>query len=340
MRTGVPASPCRDSRDNMEPIGFDGIVGDAGHFAEIDAFALDRPQAVGVGGPQRSQGKRATKRLLRISMVISLGLDGGPMPVAPLPQKMIRQSLSIKQIGSIMGIDTVNLARIDLNLLVHFDALLTERSVTRAAARVGIGQSAMSHNLARLRELFGDELLTRGPEGLRLTPRAVTLVEPVRTTLAQIQTLVSRDQTFDPATAVRTFRFGLPDSMEILIVPTLLARLCEVAPGIHLRLYNISGKARVAALGRPDHATFPCGPVLGGACTRRRNHARATGSLVRRRARAQPQPASGGVARGSGFIAVACSLRSRSSSHLVTAAGGPTGCGPLTEIDGRCPDLW
>ncbi|OAF16431.1 LysR family transcriptional regulator [Bradyrhizobium neotropicale] len=138
-----------------------------------------------------------------------------------------------------MSIDVVNLGRIDLNLLVHLDALLSERSVTRAAARVGIGQSAMSHNLARLRDLFSDELLTRGPEGLRLTPRAVTLVEPVRTTLAQIQTLVSRDDAFDPATAERTFRFGLPDSMEILIVPALLARLREVAPGVHLRLYNI-----------------------------------------------------------------------------------------------------
>jgi DNA-binding transcriptional LysR family regulator len=138
-----------------------------------------------------------------------------------------------------MGIDTVNLGRVDLNLLVHLDALLTERSVTRAAARVGIGQSAMSHNLARLRDLFGDELLTRGPEGLRLTPRAATLIEPVRTTLARIQTIVSRDETFDPATAVRTFRLGLPDSMEVLIVPALLARLREVAPGIHLWLYSI-----------------------------------------------------------------------------------------------------
>ena len=137
-----------------------------------------------------------------------------------------------------MGIDTVNLARIDLNLLVHLDALLKERSVTRAAARVGIGQSAMSHNLARLRELFGDELLTRGSEGMRLTPRAVALLEPARTMLAQVEALVSRDQAFDPATAMRTFRFGLPDSMEILIMPALLARMREVAPGIHLRLYN------------------------------------------------------------------------------------------------------
>jgi DNA-binding transcriptional LysR family regulator len=137
-----------------------------------------------------------------------------------------------------MDIDTVNLSRIDLNLLVHFDALLTERSVTRAAARVGIGQSAMSHNLARLRDLFGDELLTRGPDGLRLTPRAAALVEAVRATLTHIQALVSRDQSFDPATTARTFRFGLPDSMEVLIMPALLAHLREVAPGIQLRLSN------------------------------------------------------------------------------------------------------
>jgi DNA-binding transcriptional LysR family regulator len=135
-----------------------------------------------------------------------------------------------------MGIDAVNLGRIDLNLLVHLDALLNERSVTRAASRVGIGQSAMSHNLARLRELFGDELLTRGADGMRLTPRAVTLVEPVRTMLAQVETLVSREKAFDPATAVRTFRFGLSDSMEVLIMPALLSRMREVAPGIHLRL--------------------------------------------------------------------------------------------------------
>lgn len=138
-----------------------------------------------------------------------------------------------------MGIDAVDLGRVDLNLLVHLDALLTERSVTRAAARAGLSQSAMSHNLARLRDLFGDELLTRGPDGLRLTPRALALVEPVRTALAQIRALVSRDEAFDPPTAERTFRLGLPDSMEILIVPSLLAYLREAAPGIHLRLHNI-----------------------------------------------------------------------------------------------------
>jgi DNA-binding transcriptional LysR family regulator len=145
----------------------------------------------------------------------------------------------IKQIESIVVIDSVNLGGIDLNLLVHLDALLTERSVTRAAARVGLGQSAMSHNLARLRNLLGDELLTRGPEGLRLTPRAVALVEPVRAALAQIHAVMARETAFDPRTAERTFRIGLPDSMEILIVPALLAHLREAAPGIRLRLHNI-----------------------------------------------------------------------------------------------------
>jgi len=180
-------------------------------------------------------------------MTISCGFAGGSIP-SLLPQEMVALSSSIKQIGSIVGIDPVNLSRIDLNLLVHLDALLTERSVTRAAARVGLGQSAMSHNLARLRDLFGDELLTRGADGLRLTPHAVALVEPVRAALAQIQALVSRDEDFEPRTAERTFRVGLPDSMEILIVPSLLADLREAAPGIRLRLHNIDSTQILADL--------------------------------------------------------------------------------------------
>lgn len=138
-----------------------------------------------------------------------------------------------------MAIDHINLSRLDLNLLVALDALLAERSVTRAAARVGLGQSAMSHNLARLRALFGDELLTRAPEGMRPTPRALALFDPVRVALSQIQALVSRDEAFDPRTAERTFRVGLPDSVEVLAVPALLAHLCEAAPGIHLRLHTV-----------------------------------------------------------------------------------------------------
>src|SRR5215813_14855636 len=103
---------------------------------------------------------------------------------------------SFQSMTSMTAIDHANLSRLDLNLLVAFDALLAERSVTRAAARVGLGQSAMSHNLARLRALFEDELLTRGPEGMRPTPRALALIEPVRITLAQIAALVCRQNAF------------------------------------------------------------------------------------------------------------------------------------------------
>jgi len=137
---------------------------------------------------------------------------------------------------SIVAIDHINLSRIDLNLLVALDALLAERNVTRAAARVGLRQSAMSHNLARLRAVFGDDLLTRAPEGMRATPRALALIDPVRIALAQITAVVSRNEAFDPGTAERVFRIGLPDGAEVLLGPALLDYLRTAAPGIGIRL--------------------------------------------------------------------------------------------------------
>ncbi len=144
-----------------------------------------------------------------------------------------------------MGIDHANLAHLDLNLLVAFDALLSERSVTRAAALIGIGQSAMSHNLSRLRALFDDELLTRGPDGMRPTPRAMGLIDPVRVALSQIEALVTREKAFDPQTADRVFRIGLPDSVEVLLGPTLLAYICATAPGVRLRFHTIIDSSQV-----------------------------------------------------------------------------------------------
>jgi LysR family transcriptional regulator, mexEF-oprN operon transcriptional activator len=154
------------------------------------------------------------------------------------------------------GIDHANLSRLDLNLLVAFDALLTERSVTRAAARIGLGQSAMSHNLGRLRALFGDELLTRGPEGMRPTPRALALLDPVRVTLSQIQAAVLQREAFDPATAERTFRVGLADSIEVAIVPSLMARLRREAPRVALRLRPLN---RLTILDALDIGTLDLG---------------------------------------------------------------------------------
>lgn len=141
-----------------------------------------------------------------------------------------------------MAIDHINLARIDLNLLVALDALLSERSVTKAAGRVGLGQSAMSHNLARLRQLFDDELLVRSPDGMRPTPRALALADQVRITLSGIEALVKRADSFDPATAERTFRIGLPDSVEMLVGPHLLDITCKEAPGIRFRFYSTDSR--------------------------------------------------------------------------------------------------
>jgi len=138
-----------------------------------------------------------------------------------------------------MRIDHVHLARLDLNLLVALDALLAERSVTRAAGRIGISQSAMSHALARLRTTFSDELLTRGPDGMRPTPRALALVEPMRAALGEIQRLTAPPAAFDPATADVTFTLGIPDSTEILLMPRLIAQLQAAAPGVKLLLHTV-----------------------------------------------------------------------------------------------------
>lgn len=138
-----------------------------------------------------------------------------------------------------MTIDHLGLAKVDLNLLVALDALLTERSVTRAAARVGIGQSAMSSSLGRLRQLLGDELLTRAADGMHLTPRAANLVEPVRATLRQFQSIVQREDSFDPKTVQRVFTIALTGSLEVSFGPVLLDLMRREAPGIRLSLRTL-----------------------------------------------------------------------------------------------------
>ena len=74
----------------------------------------------------------------------------------------------------------MNLKSVDLNLLVAFDALMSERSVSRAAAKLGITQSALSHALKRLRVMFGDPLMQRGPRGMEPTERALSLQQPMK----------------------------------------------------------------------------------------------------------------------------------------------------------------
>jgi DNA-binding transcriptional LysR family regulator len=112
------------------------------------------------------------------------------------------------------GPPAVKLGAIDLNLLVVFDAVMQERSVTRADQRLGLSQPAMSHALARLRHMLKDELFVRSPKGMLPTPRAGELATPVRTALDGLQQSLEPAQ-FYPTKASRRFRIAV-DKLEIL----------------------------------------------------------------------------------------------------------------------------
>lgn len=126
-----------------------------------------------------------------------------------------------------------NVHDLDLNLLRVLDALLETRSATRSARRLGIGQSAVSHALARLRRALADPLLVKGGRGLVPTPRAEALSGPVRSALATLEAALAPDR-FDPAGARATFVIGSPDYSGVLLWPPLVRALLASAPGVEL----------------------------------------------------------------------------------------------------------
>lgn len=128
----------------------------------------------------------------------------------------------------------MNIERIDLNLLVYLDVLLREQNVTRAASYLGITQPAMSNSLRRLRELFDDPLLVRTSEGMTPTGRALELQPVVRSALAAIEREVQPRRAFEPGEASRVFRIMASDYAESTLLPAVLARLQEEAPGVVL----------------------------------------------------------------------------------------------------------
>jgi LysR family transcriptional activator of mexEF-oprN operon len=130
----------------------------------------------------------------------------------------------------------VNLNAVDLNLLIAFDALVAERSVSRAAARLGVTQPAASHALKRLRYLFKDELLARGPHGMQPTGRALSLHPAVQSVLAEIHSIVSTGHAFEPAKTSRTFRLSMSDAMSVEALPSIARRIRREAPNIDLTI--------------------------------------------------------------------------------------------------------
>jgi len=134
----------------------------------------------------------------------------------------------------------MELATLDLNLLVSLRALLEERSVSRAAARVGVGQPAMSTQLARLRRHFGDELLARSGNSYVLTPLATQLLERAEVAYTSLQRVFAARQVFDPATSDREFQVAMSDYTVTVLGGPLAAVMSRTSPHVRLHIEPIT----------------------------------------------------------------------------------------------------
>ncbi|MBY8862283.1 LysR family transcriptional regulator [Nocardia sp. CA2R105] len=134
-----------------------------------------------------------------------------------------------------------DLQRVDLNLLVAFDALMAERSVTRAAERMAVGQPAMSASLARLRKLFNDPLLVRDGRVFVPTPVAESLTGPIRQSLSIMEGALGRRRTFDPTVDQQTFTLLASDYVLLVLLKSLLSEVAAEAPRVRINVRPISG---------------------------------------------------------------------------------------------------
>lgn len=125
---------------------------------------------------------------------------------------------------------------LDLNLLVAFDALMVDRSVSRAAQRVNLSQPAMSNALSRLRAYFGDDLLIAHNKRMYPTPFAETLIPQVQAALATMESVVATSRHFDPATSSRTFRVMTSDCIATAVLFPIITSLASAAPGVRVEL--------------------------------------------------------------------------------------------------------
>lgn len=151
-----------------------------------------------------------------------------------------------------MDIDNNKIRRLDFSLLLIFDELVRHQRTTVVAERLGLSQSAISHALARLRDLFADPLFTRRPDGLTPTRRALALAPAVRDLLQQAQAVIGGAQPFDPAASTRLFRVAANDLVATLLGAPLLARLESEAPGSRLAIRFAVGAEALEALRRDE----------------------------------------------------------------------------------------
>jgi DNA-binding transcriptional LysR family regulator len=131
----------------------------------------------------------------------------------------------------------ISIDALDLNLLVVLQALLKEHSVTRAAARIGLSQSATSHALGRLREFFQDPILVRTPKGMVPTLRAEELREPLERILRDLDQMI-QPSLFDPATAQGKIHIASSDYSTVVILPIVLKQLTQIAPQVEVECHH------------------------------------------------------------------------------------------------------
>jgi len=136
-------------------------------------------------------------------------------------------------------LNKTDLSRADLNLLVLFETVMAERHVRKAAERLNLSPSAVSHGLGRLRALLDDPLFLRTPKGVVPTQRAEQLATPIDEILAQVRSVIASAAPFDPARSTRRFTIGAPDGVSSVFLPPLLDRLQLAAPGIDLGIRQI-----------------------------------------------------------------------------------------------------
>jgi DNA-binding transcriptional LysR family regulator len=152
------------------------------------------------------------------------------------------------------ALHTVQLDHFDLNLLRVFEALMDERSATRAGSRLGLSQSAISHALNRLRYVLGDELFVRGPDGMQPTERAAEIAPRLRQGLLQLQLALSPSE-FVPARSDRRFTVACTEYAGAVLLPALIARLRAEAPSASLAVLPSNlGVAETLRSGRADLA--------------------------------------------------------------------------------------
>jgi DNA-binding transcriptional LysR family regulator len=157
----------------------------------------------------------------------------------------------------------IDLSRIDLNLLVLFATVLEEKHVGRAAKRLHLSSSALSHGLRRLRETFNDPLFLKHPKGVIPTARALAMAEPVTQVLAQVRQVVASADRFDPKRSQRRFTLGAPDALAVVALPAVLAAISKSAPRVSVAVKDILPADTPGALdaGEVDVALYPLEPV-------------------------------------------------------------------------------